>query len=175
VIRAPEFASVSCYLSIAIYSPLHCLLYLLKLLRPDQTATQKRRFTERLRKHFDFLQRNRDQSRSEYKSLLDIIPLRGQHTEKSSVATVANGNMNDLWWSTEQQRSIVEVHVLTEDNEILDFPALPNLRVSRRQKVEIGQMFYFVTTTSHPDTKIRRKIRVNKKLHLLSRISRWAA
>jgi hypothetical protein len=30
-----------------------------------------------------------------------------------------NGHVNDLRWSTEEQRSIVEVHILTEDSEIL--------------------------------------------------------
>ena len=68
-----------------------------------------------------------------HKSLIDVIPLRGQHIKQPSIATVANGDVNDLRRSTEQQRSIVEVHILTEDNEILYSAALPYLRVSRRQ------------------------------------------
>jgi hypothetical protein len=58
VIRAPEFASVSCYLSIAVYRPRNWLLYPLKLLqtaRPDRYL--ERRFTDRL-SHFHFLQGN---------------------------------------------------------------------------------------------------------------------
>ena len=55
-----------------------------------------------------------------------------QHLEKPSIATVTNSDVNDLRWSTEQQRSIVEVHVLTQDDEILYAAALPNLRISRR-------------------------------------------
>jgi hypothetical protein len=55
-----------------------------------------------------------------------------QELEKPSIATVTNGDVNDLRWSTEQQRSIVEVHVLTQDDEILYAAALPNLRISRR-------------------------------------------
>jgi hypothetical protein len=74
---------------------------------------------DQLSKHFDFLEDNRNESTSGYKSLLDVIPLRGQHTEKPSIATVANGDVNDLGRSTVQQRSIVEVRVFTEDNQTL--------------------------------------------------------
>jgi hypothetical protein len=55
-----------------------------------------------------------------------------QHLEKPDIATVTHGDVNDLRWSTQQQRSIVEVHVLTENDEILCAAALPNLRISRR-------------------------------------------
>jgi len=55
-----------------------------------------------------------------------------QHLKKPSITTVTNGDVNDLRRNTEQQRSIVEVHVLTEDDEILYSAALPNFRVSRR-------------------------------------------
>ena len=68
-----------------------------------------------------------------HKSPFDVIPLRGQHTEKPSVTTVTNGDVNDLRWGAEQQRSIVEVHILTEDNETLYSAALPYLRVRSRQ------------------------------------------
>jgi hypothetical protein len=59
-------------------------------------------------------------------------PLLSQHFEKPSVAAVAKGDMNDLRWSAKQQRSIVEVHVLAQDDETLYSPALPNLRIRRR-------------------------------------------
>ena len=55
-----------------------------------------------------------------------------QHLKKPSITAVTNGDVNDLRRNTEQQRSIVEVHVLTEDDEILYSAALPNFRVSRR-------------------------------------------
>jgi hypothetical protein len=42
-----------------------------------------------------------------------------QHLEKPSVTTVANGDMDNLRWSTKQQRSIVKVHVLAQDDETL--------------------------------------------------------
>ena len=67
------------------------------------------------------------------RALLDVIPLRGQHTEKPSIATVAHGDVNDLRRSTVQQRPIVEVRVFTEDNETLYSASLPNLRVRSRQ------------------------------------------
>ncbi|HZM87518.1 MAG TPA: hypothetical protein VFF31_13430 [Blastocatellia bacterium] len=128
----------------------------------------------RLRKNFDFLQGNRNESTSGYKSLLDIIPLGGQHTEKPSIATVTHGEVNDLRWSTVQQRSIVEVRVFTKDNQTLQSSALPNLRVGGRQQISIKKMFGFVTLRSQPNTQAWRKIRVDKKLHLVSGISRWA-
>ena len=109
-----------------------------------------------------------------YKSLLDIIPLGGQHTEKPSIATVTHGDVNDLRWSTVQQRSIVEVRVFTKDNQTLQSSALPNLRVGGRQQISIKKMFDFVTLRSQPNTQAWRKIRVDKKLHLVSGISRWA-
>lgn len=55
-----------------------------------------------------------------------------QHLEEPSITTVANGNVNDLRWSAKEQRAIVEINVLTEDDEILYAAALPNLRVRRR-------------------------------------------
>lgn len=55
-----------------------------------------------------------------------------QHLEQPSVATVTNADVDDLRWCTEQQRSIVKINVLTQDDEILYATALPNLRVSRR-------------------------------------------
>jgi hypothetical protein len=76
-------------------------------------------FLSPLRKHFHFFQGNRNESTSGYKSLLDVIPLRSQHTEKPSIATVTHGDVNDLRRSTVQQRSIVEVRVFTEDNQTL--------------------------------------------------------
>jgi len=39
--------------------------------------------------------------------------------------------MNDLRWSAKQERSIVEVHVLAQDDEPLYSAALPNLRIRR--------------------------------------------
>jgi hypothetical protein len=92
---------------------------------------------DQLSKHFDFLEDNRNESTSGYKSLLDVIPLRGQHTEKPSIATVTHGDVNDLRWSTVQQRSIVEVRVFTEDNQTLRSPALPNLCVGGSQQIAI--------------------------------------
>lgn len=55
-----------------------------------------------------------------------------QHLEEPSITTVANGNVNDLRWSAKEQRAIVEINILTEDDEILYAAALPNLRVRRR-------------------------------------------
>jgi hypothetical protein len=55
-----------------------------------------------------------------------------QYLEKPSIATVSNADVNDLRRSTKEQRSIVEVNVLTEDDEILYATAFPNLRISRR-------------------------------------------
>jgi len=55
-----------------------------------------------------------------------------QHFEKPNVATVTNRDVNDLRWSTKEQSSIVEVHVFSEDDEILYAAAFPNLRISRR-------------------------------------------
>jgi len=52
--------------------------------------------------------------------------------EKPNVATVTNRDVNDLRWSTKEQSSIVEVHVFSEDDEILYAAAFPNLRISRR-------------------------------------------
>jgi hypothetical protein len=104
----------------------------------------------------------------------DVIPLRGQHTEKPSIATVTHGDVNDLRRSTVQQRSIVEVRVFTEDNQTLQSAALPNLRVSGRQQIAIKNVFGFVTLRSQPNTQARREIRIDKKLHLVSGISRWA-
>jgi hypothetical protein len=56
----------------------------------------------------------------------------GQYLEKPSVATVANGDMNNLRGSAKQQRSIVKVHDLAQDDATLYSTALPNLRISRR-------------------------------------------
>jgi hypothetical protein len=53
--------------------------------------------------------------------------------------------VNDLRWSTVQQRSIVEVRVFTKDNQTLQSSALPNLRVGGRQQIAIKKMFGFVT------------------------------
>jgi hypothetical protein len=39
----------------------------------------------------------------------------------------------------------------------------------------LQKMFGFMTMPSQPNTQARWKIHVDKKLHLLSRISRWAA
>ena len=72
--------------------------------------------------HFHFLQGNRNESTSGYKSLLDVIPLRGQHTEKPSIAPVTHGDVNDLWRSTVQQPSIVEVRVFTEITRLSTLP-----------------------------------------------------
>jgi len=55
-----------------------------------------------------------------------------QHLEKSSIATIANRDMNNLRWSAKEQRPVVEVNVFTEDGEILYAGAFPNLRISRR-------------------------------------------
>jgi hypothetical protein len=55
-----------------------------------------------------------------------------QYLEEPSIATVTNRNVNDLRWSTKEQSSIIEVHVFTEDDEILYAAAFPNLRISRR-------------------------------------------
>jgi hypothetical protein len=104
----------------------------------------------------------------------DVIPPRGQHTEKPSIATVTHGDVNDLRRSTVQQRSIVEVRVFTEDNQTLQSAALPNLRVGGRQQIAIKNVFGFVTLRSQPNTQARREIRIDKKLHLVSGISRWA-
>ena len=105
-----------------------------------------------LRKHFHFVQGNRNESTSGYKSLLDVIPLRGQHAEDPSVATVTHGNVNDLRRSTVQQRSIVEVRISTEDNQTLRSPALLNLCIGGCQQIAIKNVFGFVPLRSQPNT-----------------------
>ena len=50
---------------------------------------------------------------------------------ESRVATITNGHVNDLRWLTEQQRPIIEVHVLAEDYETLHSPSVPNFRIRR--------------------------------------------
>jgi hypothetical protein len=42
-----------------------------------------------------------------------------QYLERPSIATVSNSDVKDLRWSTKEQRSIVEVHVFAEDDEVL--------------------------------------------------------
>jgi hypothetical protein len=45
-----------------------------------------------------------------------------QHLEKPSIATVANRDVNNLRWSAKEQCSVIEVNVLTEDDEISMLP-----------------------------------------------------
>jgi hypothetical protein len=56
-----------------------------------------------------------------------------QHLEKASIATVANRDVNNLRWSAKEQCSVIEVNVLTEDDETLYVAAFPNVRISGRQ------------------------------------------
>jgi hypothetical protein len=61
-----------------------------------------------------------------------VIPLRSQQFEKPSIAAVAHLDVDDLRRRAEDQGSIVEIHVLAEDHEVLRSATLPNLGVGRR-------------------------------------------
>ena len=49
-----------------------------------------------------------------------------QHLENPSIATVPNRDVNNLWWSAKEERSVVEVNVFTEDDEILYVATFPS-------------------------------------------------
>lgn len=71
--------------------------------------------------------------------------------------------------------AFIEIHVLREKHKVSRSPVLPDLRISCGQKIEIEEMFGFVTTYLQPKTETRRKIRIDETLHLLTEISRCAA
>lgn len=83
--------------------------------------------------------------------------------------------MYNLWRRAKNERPVIEVIVFSCDHEFLAFASVPQLRIGSRQKIQIEQMLSLMTTTSQPGTKIWRKVRVNKKFHLLRRTSRCAA
>lgn len=83
--------------------------------------------------------------------------------------------MKHLRRGTEKQGTIIEINIFAEDDYLLIPSQVPYLGISGPQKILIDQMFSVMPVSSQPAAKMRWKIRINKKFHLLNTTSRCAA